>query len=365
MDSERHPCITSRRAGPAWRLGVALSLVVGAAASSGAQPTTDRPASILFFPRVVADASTDTLIQLGNSGNNSVSARCFYIAGDTCSQTEFFVSLPRQQPTHWVASRGRAADPNDIACSAAISDCDGAGHDPGEVPSLPDGFQGLLACVETDAAHNPVSGNHLVGEASLVDKVTGDVSQYTAVGLEGNPETNDGNSTLCLGGGVTEACPSGAEYDGCPDVWAVNFLPDGAADPVVGGSATVSTHFVVVPCARNLDTNAAPGVIVQMLIYNEHATRLATSKAFGCWTDTPISLIDTRDGNNSIFGAGFLGDGAAQAQLRGTNGGMIVLPYEIHHSGDLGDASAAADAHALGVRAQADLVVLPDAGPPP
>ena len=120
---------------------------------------------------------------------------------------------------------------------------------------------------------------------------------------------------------------------------------------------------MIVPCARNLQTNTPPGVSVQFLMFDEHASRYATSAAFGCWTDTPISLIGTRDPSGSIFSANLLGNGAAQARLHAVNGGMIVLPYEIHHSGDLGDATAAADAHAEGVRDQADLLVLPDVVP--
>ena len=78
-------------------------------AQSAAQPTVDGGASIIFFPRVVADASADTLIQISNVSNNSAHADCFYIAGDSCVQTSFSVFLVKQQPTHWVASRGRPA----------------------------------------------------------------------------------------------------------------------------------------------------------------------------------------------------------------------------------------------------------------
>src|SRR5256885_1240584 len=91
-------------------LGLALAVILGAAASGEAQPTIDRPASILFFPRVVVNADTDTLIQVGSSSNSFVGAECFYIQGDTCIQTDFGLLLHRQQPTHWVASRGRPTD---------------------------------------------------------------------------------------------------------------------------------------------------------------------------------------------------------------------------------------------------------------
>ena len=353
-------------ASAARRLGMSLCVLLGASTSSIAQPTTSNPASILFFPRVVADTDTDTLIQIGNAGNNLVKARCFYIAGDTCAQTEFSLSLRKQQPTHWVASRGRPTNPNDAACSEANFDCDGAGFDPGDpgdVPPVADGFHGLLVCVEIGADGTEISGNHLLGEASVVDKASGDLSQYTAVGLQGDPETNDGNHTLCLGGGTTEACPNGPEYNGCPDTWVVNFLPDRATDPIVGGSATVNTRFVAVPCARNLATAAPSGVSAQILVFDQHATRSATSTSFGCWTDKAISMIDSPTGQRSLFGADVIGNGGAQMRIHATTGGIIILPYEIHHSGDVGDATAAAEAHADGSRAQTDLLTLPEAVP--
>lgn len=330
------------------------------------QPTIDGSASIIFMPLVVADASTDTLIQISNISNNVVYADCFYIAGDSCAQTEFVIALTRQQPTHWVASRGRPKDASDPVCSPTNFDCDGAGTDPGmpNVPALPDGFRGFLVCVEIDNSYSPIDRNDLVGTASIVDKTTGDVAQYSAVGLVVNPNVPPPSSqTLCLGGqNATAACPYGPIYDGCPDTWVVNFLPDGATDPVVGAPATVNTHFVILPCTRDLAAGTAPGSVVQYLWFDEHSFRYSATQSVGCWSDVQISLIDTPNGTRSSFGAGILGNAPAQAQLHSVGGGIIVLPYEIHHSGANGDATAIGDAHAEGLRAQPDVLTLP---PPP
>jgi hypothetical protein len=333
------------------------------AAPTPGQPTIDGRASILFMPRVVTDANTDTLIQISNTNNNFMLADCFYIAGDTCAQTEFSIALVSRQPTHWVASRGRPTDASDPACSPTNFDCDGAGTDPGvpNVPPLPDGFRGFLLCVETDGSGAPITRNDLVGTASVVDTSTGHVAQYSAVGLVGNPDVAP-SQALCLGGQTATAeCPNGATYDGCPDTWVINFLPDGATDPVLGAPATVNTHFVILPCARDLAAGTAQNNVVQYLWFDEHGTRYSASRSVGCWSDLQISLIDTPNGTGSRFGAGILGNAPAEARLSTVGGGIIVLPYEIHHSGAMGDATAIGNAHAEGQRALPDVLTLPAA----
>lgn len=343
------------------RLVAALGVLLALAAKSGAQPTIDSSASILFMPLVAGDANQDTLIQINNTGNSAVFAECFFVAGDSCIETNFVLSLKARQPTHWVASRGRPTNADDPACSPANFDCDGAGLDPGvpTVPPVPDGFRGFLVCVETLDGHVPSPGNHLAGEATIVEKATGALTQYTAVGLAGQ-ESSDGNATLCLGGqGSTTACPNGAEYDGCPDTWIVNFLPDGAADPIVGGTSSVNTHLVILPCARNFDTGEVAGSVIQYLWFSEHASRASTSGSVGCWADLQISHIDTHDGTHSALSAEALGNGGAQIRLRAPGAGIIVLPYEIHHSDAHGDATVVTNAHAEGMRTQPDLLVLP------
>jgi hypothetical protein len=328
------------------------------------QPTIDRSASILFMPLVVADANTDTLIQISNTDNSVRYADCFYIGGDNCQQTEFIIALTRRQPTHWVASRGRPTDASDPACSPTNSDCDGAGTDPGvpNVPALPDGFRGFLLCVDVYSDGSPVTGNFLIGTASIIDKSTGSVAQYNAVGLAGNPNAAPGGRTLCLGGqGATDTCPDGPEYDGCPDTWVVNFLPDGAADPVIGSPATVNTHFVILPCAFNLLDQIPSSSVVQYQWFDEHAFQYSATRSVGCWSDLQISLIDTQNGTGSSFGAGILGNAPAEARVKAVGGGIIVLPYEIHHSGANGDATVIGNAHAEGQRAQPDVLTLPDA----
>jgi hypothetical protein len=164
----------------------------------------------LVFPRVIADGTRDTIIQISNTSNSMVHAHCFYVNGELTfpdlppgplnpplwTETDFDIWLTKQQPTHWVVSQGRLVDPTDEPCSNSGTEvkwscssltsctsygffaCNGAGTDPGRVPpvgvspfsegSETEHFTGELKCIEVDATGAPVSGNHLKGEATEV-----------------------------------------------------------------------------------------------------------------------------------------------------------------------------------------------------
>jgi hypothetical protein len=207
-----------------------LMTIVGAcallaAAPGRAQVSVDAPASILVFPRVVADGARDTIIQLSNSGNATVFAFCWYEVAvsnfpvDECLTVDFTLTLTKQQPTSWVVSSGRLIDASDMQCSLFTPDydCAGAGFDPGNVPPTTPSFDGSLRCIETDSTGAPLSGNHLTGEATLEDVTTGDVSKYSAIGLRGL-EANDGDSTLRIG----------EEYADCPEFLLFDHAAAGA-----------------------------------------------------------------------------------------------------------------------------------------
>src|SRR5215470_14737888 len=79
--------------------------------------TTERPSSVLLFPKVVN--TSDTIIQITNTTNLLVNVHCFYVNGQSFGGvpiwqiTDFELVLTRQQPTHWSVGNGRAVDPTD------------------------------------------------------------------------------------------------------------------------------------------------------------------------------------------------------------------------------------------------------------
>src|SRR5215468_7308277 len=132
------------------------TLVAGAVAPTGAaaQATTDRGASILIFPKVVADSSGDTVLQLANLSDNNIDAFCAYADGGAGSwrSLTFNLALGPRHPVHWQASAGRVS---------------GLGEPPLDIPAAPAGFRGELLCVQVDGTGAPFSGNELAGLATL------------------------------------------------------------------------------------------------------------------------------------------------------------------------------------------------------
>jgi hypothetical protein len=245
--------------------GVAVALGV-LAGSARADVVTEKSASILAFPKVIANTDRDTIIQISNTSNSMVHARCFYVDAQlpsfctredprvgctpTWQETDFSIWLTRQQPTHWVVSSGRPVDPSDDYCSAlaptdlasgatssptydwlAYEQClNGAGFDPGAVPPVTSGFQGELKCVEVDFSGAPIGGNHLKGEATLITKADGDVSKYNAIGIQGTEFVGATGNVLLLNNPRGE---TSGEYNACPETLILNHFTEGASNPVL------------------------------------------------------------------------------------------------------------------------------------
>jgi len=354
------------------RLCTALgTLLLLAANDAVAQLAVGQAASILFFPKVIADGTRDTVITISNTSNNARMARCFYVnavllnpelpEGPTnpplWQETAFDIFLTKQQPTHWVASRGRARDPSDPPCSPMRADCDGAGLDPGVIPPLAT-FRGELRCVETDASDAPLPGNSFIGSATLTDVASGAIAPYAAVGSAGM-NTNDLDDTLCLGGAVSEQCPSGAEYEGCPTEWYLNNLTDGARDDVDGGDSSVYTELTVVSCAANFADLPPTTLQVEFLVTNAFEQSFSVDTAVTCWANS--RLADVSD----VFTRTYLGSDYAQIRFRSVGGGSVAVAEQFHQTGGAVSTSRSTAVnlhHDTG--AHADVIVLPGSPAP-
>lgn len=352
-----------RQRGLVGLMGLAALVALGVTAQPvAAKVTTEQSASILIFPKVIANGQRDTIIQITNTSNTMRHAHCFYVNGSTWTEIDFDIWLTKQQPTHWVVSTGRLDDPTYASCRQTScdpdtsgtpdADCCDAGFPPGRVPPVVPDFAGELKCIEVTDSGEPVSGNALKGEATLVDPVSGDVSKYNAVGIKGN-DNNNMDNVLCLGGGVTAECPRGAEYDACPQTWLLDHPAVGAPDPIVdqqpfcteGDCSYVDTNLTVVPCTENFETQAPPFVTLQFVIINEYEQALSASTTFQCWKSYKLEDI------SSAFLASTIGGvtlqtrmrtfEAAQAPKQNIGGGVIAVLEETHGqcSGRDGDRS--------------------------
>jgi hypothetical protein len=377
--------VRRQRPGRAHRSGVVRGVVVVlllaacAAVPARGATTTERSASILIFPKVVFDGSRDTLIQISNTSNSMVHAECFYVnaaplclgIGDclagTCSgtctpqwvETDFTLVLTSQQPTHWGVGSGRIDDPFAPPCNwgstPPVVDCDDAGLLVGRIPpvsSIP--FAGELRCIEVDQSGAPISGNHLKGEATIVS-TDGDATKYNAVGLLGEPFTNDGDNLLCLGGGVTDDCPSGAEYEGCGNRLILDHFAEHADDPLLGPTSQVRTELTLVPCRADFEQQLPTTVTVQFQVFNEFETVFSGSTPVTCWRS--FFLDDVQN----IFDVGALQSRFAETQIRvsaSADSGVVGVSEEYHRLGSA-QARVAYNLHEQGTRAQTDLIFLP------
>jgi len=347
-----------------------------------ARITTEESASILVFPKVIANGVRDTIIQITNTSNNMRHAHCFYVnAAPTLegqpisddnpplwTEIDFDITLTKQQPTKWVVSTGRrfpafedtcagmATDPsrncNSNDTGTADADCCDAGFDPGRIPPVVEDFIGELKCVEVDASGFPVGGNALKGEATLVDPNNEDVSKYNALGLKGF-DTNNMDGTLCLGGGVTAACPTGAEYEGCPRLWNMNHVSALSENPVADANGIDSSsvaNLTMVPCTQNFETQAPQEVTVQFLAMNEFEQQLSASTSFQCWASFSLdgeeaSTSNLYGGISTAFERDTIGTDLVKTTVRavGNQGIMLVLEEQYNTPG--GAATSAQNVH--------------------
>ena len=330
--------------------GFAAVLGVVTASAARADVTTETGASILIFPKVLANGTFDTVIEIANTGNSLVFAHCFYVNAPlenvvthlpctvpssacvaACNETDFDIVLTKQQPTHWVVSQGR-----DVVSRSVDSlyswNMNEAGFAPGLVPpegcdvssdpTCPSPFQGELKCIEVSETDEPLAGNHLKGEATIVAVQTaagndinhpgateGDISAYSAIGIASLPDASPSSNVLLLDGNTYEACPARL---------IVDHVASGADDPILDGVASfntayesmtssVSTELTLVPCNEDLEDQIFTTQTLDIAVYNEFETRFSTSTSVSCYLSLELTNIDSATNpQRSIFASNAL-----------------------------------------------------------
>jgi hypothetical protein len=241
---------TMQRARAGWLVGAlgVCVLFLSGAAQAQLLTTTERPGSILIFPKVVRDGTRDTVIQITNTGTMLNSVRCFYLDSSSCEARDFEIALTKQQPTIWRVGEGRR-----VSSSDALT-----GIDPGNVPAQPQGFIGALICVEVASDDSPLALDKLKGEATLEPSSDAirlgnqEYSKYNAIAIQGATNTGAGDNALKL---------DGVEYAACPLRSRVNFIPDGStSEPIEtlgnGGTCVDTTPTTAVDTGIGCNVNA-------------------------------------------------------------------------------------------------------------
>lgn len=312
------------------RTALAVSIVgLSLISVARADVYTDRPGSLLIFPKVVRTTDRDTVIQLSSKYSMVNQVRCFYIDGQldsqrnpVCSEVDFYLSLTRKQPTQWTGSAGRQVRSGDAFGSS------GAGFDPGIVPALPLGFTGALVCLEVESSGFPVARNSLMGEATLVAPAgvaSANESKYNAIAVPAGAALGLEND-LDLNGGVSDPW----EYGACPSVSRVNYVQGSANDPIIqaigngglcagganaglgcnsnvdcplssctiGGASgsSVQNRISALPCRLDLENGVPTNVTLNFDSYNEFEERLSGSLGFSCWSSFDVARIPVKAG---------------------------------------------------------------------
>lgn len=337
-------------------LGLGLAALLAAAAPAGAQVSSERAASLLVFPKIVYAGSRDTLVQIVNHANAPAWATCWYRNGvltfpslppgpinpPLLTTATFHLALLAGQSTSFTAGRGRPLDPLDPPCDRDVADCYGAGADPGEVPAVAEPFTGELRCVQTDASGFALSGNHLSGEASIIDAVTGDAVRYAAIGIAGF-DVNDGDDELRLG----------EEYAGCPEhLLIVHALEGGEAS--LGSDWQVEPELTLVTCSSGEGISGHATVFVE--VTDELGLSLSAFTTLTGWRTLRFPEI------NPMFTAETLNGGQARTRLRvtaATSTGVLGVLEETHRHAGGARTGAATNLYSDGARTGLDLVVLP------
>lgn len=291
------------------RVGCAAGLLMGlglalSTSAAEARVSTNLPGSILIFPKVINQGAQDSVIQVTNTSNLTRHVRCFYIDGSTGPDgrprwqvTDFNLSLTRQQPTHWLASEGRAVNP----VSDDVAD---AGLDPGTVPPLPPGFTGSLMCVEVDEGGTPSGGDSLKGEATVGGLGVGGtgVSKYDGIAIPAGTTGPDiGAST------ANELLLDDAEYSGCPTGAHLNFAGEGAVDTFAPPITSVvsSTNLTFVPCSADFERLVPARVTLFFDIRDEFEGALSTSTSIECWGSFSLGDIVGAPITQAVLGSNY------------------------------------------------------------
>lgn len=335
-----------------WVLGIALGLLAGAGVAR-ANSNIQESGSVLIFPKVLADSTTDTLIEITNVGNSMAHAKCYYVDAsrpNRWSVMDFEIWLTKQQPTQWVASRGRAVNLFDPWASS------GAGFDPGRVPPVQSGFQGELKCVQVDDSGAPLRANKLIGKATLMRAEAGgesaDVSTYNAIALKGNPNMGIGNSDNVLE--LNNTAAGLGEYDTCPVIQTVSVLSEAVDDPVIddlGSCATdcLATTLTLVPCDQNFELARPSQVTLNIFTYDEFETEFSRTITVDCWFNERL--------DSQVFAGVFNRQtlGVYARLIPGQGQGRVVgIAEELRTAANNSFAWAAFNLHADGARVCSD-----------
>jgi hypothetical protein len=349
---------------------VAATMVLASASIATADVVSDQSGAVVIFPKIVVDTSgvfgppTDTELQITNTSNSVVSARCVLVdttprcigtdgtpdtacteageadgdarcaSGSRCTPqwrkgNDFQFTLTKRQPISWKASDGLLSfpcggpvqDPNAPSGCQFGSNVSSDGS-PSSIPPVGDDpFFGEIKCAQVNPddfsptvgfSDGNDRGGDLSGKATIVSINPVDARKYNAVHLK-STGINNGDDVLQIGG-------PNAEYNGCPHALILQHLFDGAEVEYDGGISSVVTDLTLVSCSQDFLNDQTSPVTLQLLVFNEFEQRFSASQRFDCWTEVQLSDLVNRPGtgddNFSLWSVNVQGTLTGQTRIR-------------------------------------------------
>jgi hypothetical protein len=332
-----------------YSLGMVLAAMALWGTRAGADVTSDRPGSIVIWPKVIADGTRDTIISLTNTRNEMAYAHCVYVNGlGTCSLSgalctlpsesaapdapacpggtsdicqlqcqpgDFDIQLTRQQPTFWRVSTGRVDNP----LGGSGTSCTGLPGTPprqscpgyfqsGQVLPPVQPFRGELRCIQTSSDGSPLAANGLKGEATIETLGTTQISEYNSINVRAAQPPSD-TSLLELNGvdpandafNVYNACPQAEEFThyavGSEDLVASTIDPTACATT----GCPVTTETTVIPCRADYENGIPTRFGIHVEYTNEFEQTLTIDRAFQCWTTFTLENLGFTNVAGSTF----------------------------------------------------------------
>jgi hypothetical protein len=403
-----------------FSLGVVLGAMALWGTRAGADVTSDRPGSVVVWPKVIADGTRDTLITLTNTSNQQAYAHCQYILGTgVCSLTPQFCSVPaaipgggspdceqingasantceiswqvgdfdviltRQQPTIWRVSTGRVEDlslPDNAKCVDFVQgmtprqSCPGL-FPIGNVPPPPPAallgtgpndatFRGELRCIQVNADGSALAGNALKGEAIIETLGSNQTSEYSAIDILGED-------------GVSDASPdviklNGIEYNACPEAVDLTHYAPNEEDLVaaqIGSPCTTSgcpvrTEITLTPCRSDFAASVGTPFRADFNVWDEFEVFFSIEQPFDCWANVDLTQLHFSDVQGSTFQHTRVISQGSGICIAGVNQGLVGCTQDLPDCGAGGVCAPASGLLAIVEQFHADDESLAAPGPP-
>ncbi len=326
-------------------LGMVLTAIALWGAQAQAEVSSDRPGSVVMYPKVIADGTRDTIITLTNTRNEPAYAHCEYvqaigicaITGDLCDpdaevpgspgicppvtgnicnaqwqSSDFEIMLTRQQPTFWRVSTGRYGDPfllTDGVCLTTpgvppLQACPGIF--PNQIlPVVDQPFRGELRCFQiNNIGGDLLAANGLKGEA-VIETLPGElavstqISKYNSINIPAFEILGD-DSIIRLNDIEYGSCPEAVEVTHySPNADVISFPDDFTACD--GPGCPVNTEITLVPCRADFENEEGTRFATDIRYTDEFEQELSVEHVFDCWANFDLRDLPFANVNSSSF----------------------------------------------------------------